>query len=400
MGAAFLRDMNWLGTERARGYLWVLAVLNIAMLAILLATSHGGVDANGFLIGTDFISFWTSGQMLHYAGNPYDGAAHIAAQRAVHASPGAYTAFFYPPSFLPFCWPLGWLGYFPALGLWLIATGALFVAALRGWWREAGAGIPFWLALTAYPAMAIVITHGQTSWLVGGLLGIGLLNARTRPVLAGICLGLATVKPQFGVLVPLALVASREWKVVFVAGGTAIVLAAVSALAFGPQVWPDWLAASGRAQEAMREGAVGFGKMVSVFAALRLLGMGAALAYAVQAVAGLAVAALTLAAAWKRRWNAGLASIVLAGAPLVTPFVLDYDMVLVAFPLLWLAGEGLRSGFAPYEKLVLLLTFVATAFARPMAMHLGLPIMPLVLVAFFALVWRRATRGSGVHCVG
>lgn len=402
LGLLILREMNWLGAGRVRGYLRLLALLNAAMVIWLLATAHGGVDANGFLLGSDFISFWTTGRMLISGADPYDAAAHIAAQRTFFASTSGYTAFFYPPSFLALCWPLGWLGYFPALAAWLLATGALYVAAVRVWWRElpvlARLGMPLWLPHLAYPAMVIVVTHGQTSWLVAALLGTGLLLVRRQPVLAGLCLGLATVKPQFGVLVPLALIASREWKVVLVAAITALLLAGLSAWAFGPQLWLEWLAASARAEVAMADGAVGFGKMTSVFAALRLLGAASVAAYAVQALVAAMAATLVVIHGWRRGWRPGLAALVLAGAPLATPFVLDYDMVLLAFPMLWLTGEGLRSGFLPYEKLVLLLAFVATAFARPLALNLSAPIMPLVLLAFFAIVWRRATLRPAAHC--
>jgi hypothetical protein len=67
-------------------------------------------------------------------------------------------------------------------------------------------------------------------------------------------------------------------------------------------------------------------------------------------------------------------------------------MVLLAFPLLWLVGEGLRRGFAGWEKLAILLAFAAPAFARPLAMNLALPVMPLVLGLLFAVLWRRVSR--------
>jgi hypothetical protein len=392
MGADFLRRMDWLGAARARGYLRLLAVLNVVMLAALVLTSHGGIDRNGFLLGSDFVSFWTVGHMLHFGADPYDGAAHIAAQRTFFASDAGYTAFFYPPSFLPFCRPLGLLGYFPALACWLIATGAVYIAALKVWWREAGTGTPLWLLFLAFPAVPIVITHGQTSFLVAGLLGLGAWLVPSRPVLAGVLMGLATIKPQFGLLLPLVLLLTREWKVIAAAALTALTLAACSALAFGHEVWPAWLAASGRAEDAMAAGAVGYAKMTSSFAALKLLGTPTPQAYVVQGVISLVVAGVVAFSAWRRRWTDGLAALTLAGAPMATPFVLDYDMVLVAFPLLWLTGEGMRNGFGRWEKLTLLLAFAAPAFARPVAMNLGVPIMPIVLMALFVSVWLRCRR--------
>lgn len=385
----FLRVMDWLGCARVRGYLHLLAFLNGLMLAWLVLSSTNGVDANGFLLGSDFISFWTVGHMLQGQANVYDSAAHIAAQREFFASKDGYTAFFYPPSFLPFCWPLGFLAYFPALAVWLVSTAALYALAVRQWLCERTLAVPLWLLFLAFPAVPIVITHGQTSFLVAALLGLGALLVRSRPVLAGVLFGLATIKPQFGPLVPLALLLTREWKVVAAAAATAVLLGVGSALAFGPELASDWFAASARAQDAMAAGSVGFAKMMSPFAALRLLGAPAGAAYALQGLVFAGVAIAVAKAAWGRPWSTGLAAIVLAGAPLVTPFVLDYDMVLLAFPMLWLAGEGLHSGFRDWERLALLLTFVAPAFARPLAMNVGIPIMPLVLALLLGVIVRR-----------
>lgn len=386
MGVDFLRRADWLDAARARGYLRLVALLNLAVLAFLLATSRGGIDRNGFLLGTDFLSFWTTGQMLHAGGNVYDAAAHTAAQRAFFAQDGAHTAFFYPPTFLPFCWPLGLLGYFPALALWLAATGGAWLLAVREWLKRAGLAQPLVVLAAAFPPVLITITHGQTSFLVAALLGTGALLVRERPWLAGVLFGLATIKPQFGLLVPVALLLTREWRVIAGAVLGAALLAGMSTLAFGPQVWADWLRASSAAQAAMAGGAVGHAKMQSLFAAAMLLGAPSALAYALQGALTLAVVAAVAWASRGRRFDLPLAALTLAGAPLATPFVLDYDMVLLAFPLAWLAGQGFR----PWEKLVFAATFIAPAFARPLALEVGIPIMPLILIAFFTMLARRA----------
>lgn len=386
MRSGFLRDADWFGPARARSYLWLFALLNLATLVFIAATSRNGVDRNGFLLGTDFLSFWTAGQMLAGQENVYDMAAHIAAQRTYFGREGAYTAFFYPPSFLPFCYPLGFLPYFPALGLWLLATATGWLAAVRLWMRETGLAQPTLLLAAAFPPAVITITHGQTSFLVAALLGLGTLLVRHRPALAGICFGLATIKPQFGVLIPLVLVLTGQWRVIFMAGATAMGLGLVATLAFGAAIWADWLAVSEAAQSAMNAGAVGFAKMQSPFAASRLLGAPASLAYLIQAAVSVGVAGAIAWAAWRRRFSLALGSAMLAGAPLVTPFVLDYDLVLLAFPLMWL----LSSGFRPWEKLIAAATFAAPAFARPLAVEVGLPIMPMVLLAFFVVLVRRA----------
>lgn len=390
----FLRQMDWLGHGRAIAYLRLLALLNVAFLVFLVATSHGGVDRNGFLLGSDFISFWTTGRMLHHGAGVYDAAAHIAAQRAFFASAEGYTAFFYPPGFLPFCWPLGLAGYFPALAAWLVTTAAFYVHAVRAWWKGVRPGAPLWLLLLAFPAAPIVVTHGQTSFLVAGLLGLGAWLVPKRPVPAGVLLGLATIKPQFGLLVPLALLLTREWRTIIAASVSALVLGALSAIWFGPYLWLGWLATTARAQQAMEAGAVPFGKFITPFAALRLLGVPVGSAYAVQLAVGIGVALMLARVAWGRRWSPALGAATLAGALLVTPFALDYDLVLLAFPLLWLAGEGARTGFAPYEKLAIMLAVATPAFARALALNAGVPIAPLTLALLFLVIVRRASRAA------
>jgi hypothetical protein len=386
MGLDFLRHAAWLGAARTHGYLRLFALLNLATLLLLLATSHGGVDRNGFLLGTDFLSFWTTGHMLHAGGAVYDVAAHTAAQRGFFAQDGFHTAFFYPPPFLLACYPLGFLPYFPALGLWLLTTGAAYFAVVRLWLLRMGVAQPAWLLFAAFPPVLICITHGQSAFLVAALLGAGTLLVRDRPWLAGACFGLAAIKPQFGLLVPIVLLLTGEWRVIAGAAATALLLGGLATLAFGPTMWSDWYAVSGAAQAAMSERAVGYAKMMSLFTAAMLLGASAALAYALQIGLSLAVAGGLAWASWRRSFTPALGAAMLAGAPLATPFVLDYDMALLAFPLIWLAANGFR----PWEKLVFALAFASAAFARPLAMELGLPIMPLVLVALFVVLLRRA----------
>lgn len=384
-----IRKAEWLEPGRVRGYLLLLALVDAGAAIFLLATAKDGVDANGFLIGTDFISFWTSGRMLQAGANVYDTAAHVAAQREFYAIPGEYTAFFYPPGFLPFVWPLGLLPYFPALAVWLAATGAAFLMTVQAWFRALGLKGPAPLLVAAFPPIFVTLTHGQTAFLVAALLGGGMLLVERRPWLAGVLIGLATIKPQFGLLVPLALLASGQWRTIAAAGMTALALAGFAALAFGPEVWTDWLAITRTASTATADGNIGFAKMVSVFAGLSLLGVPAAAAMAVQGAVSLALAGAVVRAGWLRAFTPGLAALVLAGAPLATPFVLDYDMVLTAFPLAFLFARARETGFADWERITIAAVFAGAAFARPLTINLGVPIMPLLLAALFVLVFRR-----------
>jgi len=383
-----LRRADWLTAARARAYLWIMALLNGVTLALLLATSRNGVDRNGHLLGTDFLSFWTVGRMLIGRRDIYDQSAHIAAQQAYFTQADGFTAFFYPPTFLPFCWPLGLLEYFPALALWLVVTGALFVLAVTAWLRRFPVAAPAWLLIAAFPATLIQVTHGQTAFLSAGLLLLGALWVRERPIFSGVLFGLATVKPQFGLLVPLVLVLTGEWRVIAAAAATALALTVASAVLFGAGLWHEWYTLTRAAQTAMDAGTVGYAKMVSPFAGLMLLGVPSGLSYALQGLISAVVAAMLAQASWRRRYTAELGALMLVGAVLVTPFVLDYDMLLLAPTLIVVASRG----FGPWEKLALLLAFAAPAFARPIGMNLHVPIMPEAAFLLYWVLWRRLRR--------
>ncbi|HET9018688.1 MAG TPA: hypothetical protein VFN46_03830, partial [Acetobacteraceae bacterium] len=78
---------------------------------------------------------------------------------------------------------------------------------------------------------------------------------------------------------------------------------------------------------------------------------------------------------------------------LVTPFLLVYDLALVAIPMAWVVAAARRTGFLPWEKTVLGLAFVTPLLSVFLA-RFGLPLGPPALLALFAIVLRRAL-GSG-----
>lgn len=388
-GAAVLRSLRHgsrLDVGSVRGYAWLLAAVNVLTLVVVIATSREGIDRYDQIIGSDFLSFWATGRLLVEGALPYDAAARLAAMQQVAPALAGYPAYFYPPSFLPLCFPMGLLPYFLALTIWMIASGAAYYAPVRKWFARCAPGQPVWLWVLAFPPVVITVLHGQTSFLLAALVATGLAILRDKPWLAGFLLGLATFKPQFGILVPIALLATGSWRAIAGAALGAASLAAIATFAFGTQVWTDWLALGREAEASMTGGAIGFGKMVSAFAAARLVGLSEGVAYAIQGVVTVAVAAMVAWAGWRRQWTLGLAALVMAGTPLATPFVLDYDMVLLAFPLLYLAGQGYR----PWEKTVSAAVVLATILARPMALQFGVPIMPFAMAALFWLVWQRA----------
>ena len=379
-----LRTASRLDGRSAHVFAWMFAILSVLSFAVLVATARNGIDVFGHLLGSDFLSFWSAGRLLVTGTSPYDAAAHLATMKALVAQPG-YPAYWYPPLFLVICWPLGLMPYFPALVAWLIVTGLAYFGAVRMWAKGLRLTAPVWLWTLAFPPILVTVTHGQTSFLVAALLGASLFLVRRKPWLAGLLLGLATFKPQFGLLIPFALLLTGNVRVGLMAVVSMSALITIATVAFGPQVWNDWYGLTRIANSAMEEGSVGYGKMMSPFAAAMLLGAPETLAYGMQLAISVGLAALVAMASWKRDWTDWHAALVLAGAPLATPFVLDYDLVVLAFPLIYLAATGYRD----WEKSITALVFIATLVARPLALNVGIPIMPIAIGLLFWVLWRR-----------
>lgn len=379
---------DWLDAARARAWRNILLVVSGLAVVAWCALSRDGLDLMGKPLGADFLSFYAASKLAlgGHAADAYSPPLHHAVEIAVFGRDTGYPAFFYPPLYLVICAPLAALPYVPALIAWLGATGAAYLAAIRAWLSK-GSG---WVDALAFPAVLINLAHGQNAFLSAALLGAGASWLNRRPVLAGVAFGLLAYKPHLGLLLPVALIVAGRWTTVVAAAATVLVFAGVSLVAFGPDVWTAFLANSHLARATLERGLVEPGKMVSAFAAVKALGGPVALAYAVQAAVALYVAwSLVRAQRVSPRGPAEPALLVMA-ALLGSPFLLDYDLVILAFPLAWLAGEGMREGFRPWEKLALLAGFTLPLYARTLALDVHLPVAPLVLLALFQLQLARA----------
>lgn len=387
---AVLREARWLSPRRAHAYVRIVLAVTIALVLGALALSRNGLDPTGKPLGTDFISFWTASK-LALAGDPaaaYDSRLHGEAQRALFKGVelDGYTAFFYPPVFLLICLPLAALPYLASLAAWLGATGYAYWRTMRAILPGSGMG----LAILAYPAVLLNAGHGQNGFLTTALLGAGALAMRGRPVLAGLCFGCLVYKPHLALAVPVALLAARRWTSLIAAGASALALCGLSAAVLGFDTWRAFLAAAPLARAALEQDWVGPEKMPSVFAAIRLLNGPVVMAYGAQCLATAAALGVVAAFCRTRPEPLAMGAVMAAAAPLASPFLLDYDLVLLAIPLGWMLGQAQRTGFLPWEKSALLAGFALPWLARAIATHAGVPIGPLVVLALFAAVLRRA----------
>jgi alpha-1,2-mannosyltransferase len=393
-----LRDAHWLDGRRARAYLIILTAITVVAAVGYLALSRHGLDPTGKPLGTDFASFWTASQ-LALGGHPADVWAieiHKAAQAAMFGLEAGYAAFFYPPPYLLVCLPLALAPYPVSLTFWLLLTGVAWARTARAWLRAAGESGIGWLPILGFPAVLVNAGHGQNGFLTAALLGTGALICDHRPWLAGVLFGALVVKPQLAILIPPFLLLAGNWRSFLAASLSAVGLCLSSLAVFGPDAWQGFFDGSARAREALQLDLIGYAKMQSAYAAVRLLGGTNSLAWAAQVAAGF----VSLGALWAvRHRGPGLANgaVLLSATLLATPFLLDYDLTLLAMPLAWLFSRACRDGFLPWERLALLAGFVLPLVSRPLATAAHIPLAPLVVLALVLCVVRRAATESIVQ---
>ena len=341
----------------------------------------------------DFFAIWTYAKLAvaGRAADLYDAGRMYAAEVAlglptaevlgVAPSTLAPFPFAYPPTFLIMLWPLGLLGYLPAFAAWIGVTMPLYAWAIcRG--RRAWPLLLLGLALA--PTTVMTISFGQSGFLLAALLIGGVRVMDRRPVLAGVLFGLLTYKPQFAMLLPVALVAAGRWRCIAAACATGAALIAAATLAFGREIWAIWLRSLPAYAAWSDHGAVRQYLRSSVRDNLRLLGAPSAAAALAQA-AVIAIAAAAVWVAFRRFPRDRAIGVLCAASCLAAPHAMIYDLPMLTGAALLFAHERLLAGagLAPVEIAVLLLCLlfpVALAWSIPLPVSSALPALFLTVV--------------------
>jgi arabinofuranan 3-O-arabinosyltransferase len=335
-------------TLLSRAVIVAFALINVTFMARAIWSAAWIQDASGQVVPVDFVSFWSTSLMLQTAPahEVYDWSLHRAAEAGV-TGPGYDGRFPWlnPPNFLLFVAPLALLPYGLAFLAWIGTTFIAYVAALRSILPRVPSR---WIGIVAcaFPASLSTTIVGQNGFLTGALVAgtLGLLDR--RPIVAGCLLGLLTFKPQFGVLFPIALIASGRWQAVAAATAMTVLLLLGTTALYGVDTWLAFWNSLRTTQEAILvQGQMGFHKLQSVYGLVFWLTGNGAAAWTVQGALSAAVAALV----W-RAWRSPLpydlkAAALGVGILMMTPYAFIYDFVILSVPIAFLIRAGLARGF-------------------------------------------------------
>jgi alpha-1,2-mannosyltransferase len=391
-----LRSGAWLTAARMRAIaLALLAVMAIAA-GLLIATSDGRNDRFGRPLGTDFSNVYAAGTYVleGQPAAPFDPARQYVREQAIFGAATPFFGWHYPPFFLGIAAALALMPYWLALIVWQGATLILYLLAIRGI-VEIDDKLCLLLAL-AFPAVFVNLGQAHNGFLTAALIGAALVQLDRRPWLAGILFGLLAYKPQFGLLIPLVLIASGCWRAFAAAAATVALLTLAVTLAFGTQVWTAFLASTHFTRiDVLEQGGTGWFKIQSVFAWVRMWGGGVTLAYAAQGAATLVIAG-ALVWLWRSRAAFALkAAALIIGCLLATPYSLDYDLTLLAPAIAFIAADGAARGFGAYEKTTLAALWIVPLVARSVPQATLIPLAVPVMLLAFAVLLRRAKNEAG-----
>jgi hypothetical protein len=375
---------------------WILLAAFYAVLLVFFArlvapsAPPGAPDALFGIPTGDFATLWSAGRLA--------GAGRLATLYAPDLFQAWKTAAFghqvtpnpwiYPPGILPLAMLAAKIPLPAAFLLWDCSSLAAICLILRR------CGLP-WAAVglcAASPAELLNLIYGQYGGMTGCLVFAALLMGRARPVLAGVLLGLVTIKPQAGLAAPFAWLAARNGRALAAAAAVFAGLALLPVVWLGPDCWLWFFSRLGPVAARIADAPFGQGYQltgISVFWMLRSLGCGLAVAGAAQGV--LAAAAIGLVV---RLWRGAgvdpsldrpaLVALTLLLTLLVTPYGYSVDLVGYSVALVVLARAPGGGGSFSHGVL-----WLWPGYAPLVTALTGVLLTPLFILAACGLAWRR-----------
>ncbi|MGN6652481.1 glycosyltransferase family 87 protein [Trinickia sp.] len=381
-----------------RRWLFRVALCSSVVLAIELSFAfslawgtftQSGPPQAGF--GIDFSVYWSAAvvALTHSPAAVFNQDLMMAVEQTVRSGKlfaGTSGPWLYPPAFLIFLLPLGMM----PLNVALTAFSCVGIAAyLRSMWGIVRPIGPLALVpVAAFPGLWLALCYGQNSLLTAAAAAAALALLPTRPILAGIFIGLLSVKPQLGLIFPLALICSRQWRCLVSAAICSFLLWSVSALMLGVDMLPAWVHTVSWFRHTWIEHNPEIWRgMPTVYAAARRAGASAQWAYGLQAAVAVPACAV-MAWLWRGTARDELKAAALGCCTLlVQPYLLYYDLAWLAIPIAFIAVDLYRHAGRAFEWLLLVAAWAMPLQSVAATMIEGLGHWtPAVLVLLLCLI--------------
>lgn len=335
--------------------------------------------------GRDFVNFWLGGR-LALDGNLAlltDFEGYNALIKGLFNSSTPPFVYSYPPHMVMFTIPLGALPFKVALVLWITMNlGAMYWVA-----RQLGASRLAAVAAGLSPAALMMIGFGHFGGLIVAAIYLGLVEARTRPWLAGFGLALLSVKPQLAIVLGLLMVGAGMWRAVLIGIVVAGAMIGASALLLGLNSWHGFIqwTVPFHANLLIHYDPRNFPTAISLYTALRNAGAPALPANVAQYCVALAGLTLAIRALRMYATDARTMTLAVLALLLAQPYANIYDLAILA-PALSAAifSSSLDDERSLPPSMLMLALWLAPLVASATAV--GLPAVQLILITSIAVI--------------
>ncbi|MEL7489792.1 MAG: glycosyltransferase family 87 protein [Pseudomonadota bacterium] len=391
-GQSALSEIDWsryrLTPTRIIFICGLLLSIAVGVSIIQFSQSRENILPGGAPVGGDYVAFYGAAVAVKDgdAAKTYDYAAFETHLLEVGPPRGSYTLTWqYPPTYFLIIAPLAFLPFIAGYIAWTGGTAALYFAALQ----QAKVRWLFLFVILSAPSTFHAIITGQNGFLTATLLLIAALYPDKRPIIAGLAAALLTVKPQIGVLLPIAYIAAGCWRAFFIAATGSILFAMSTVGFFGIGIWEAFLVGADEASHRLQNGILPLYKMVTPYAWLKYSGAPLSVAIAGHTLCAL-IAVFAVTRVWLRVPDHELRAAALGAAVfIVAPYGYYYEMIILAFPIAILAKRGLENGWLRFEEISLALMFIGPMMMPGQEKRVGVSVGFLCVALVAASVFRR-----------
>jgi hypothetical protein len=383
---------SWLTARRVRIHGLLLAVCLWTVYAVDMSVP-GLIDRNGLVKGTDFLHFYTLGNLaLRDRGDLlYDMRAQAELAREwVAQAPNSLYVPLYGPQMSLFFAPFARLPYGWALAAWLALNALIYAFCCHAVWKccpslQADRWTVLILAV-AFPGFFHLMAWGQTSGLALLCFTLAYLALRRdRTLLAGLAMGSVIFKPQLGLAAAVVFVFAREWKIVAGAVAAASLQLAAAWMHYGTEVMRAYFRALTHLREVLPLLEPRLDQTHSLRSFWSLLLPWPRVVFTLYAVSALGILVLAIQC-WRRKAPLSIRfSALLLATVLVSPHLTVYDLVILA-PAFLLLGDWALAHREPQVALrvqqlmyVCYLLFLMGPLARMTHLQLSVAAMTALL---------------------
>jgi Glycosyltransferase family 87 len=379
------KKSHWLNLERLHIYpKLIFGALVLCCAGIFLYLKLNG---DHFYYENDFSIFWTVSRLALEGKTilAYDYLYLLDQVREI--APVIKSRWFYLPTYDLFVLPLALLPYGVSFFVFMTTTFICYSATL---WRILPYKETLWWC-ASFGGAWINLRFGQNGFVTATLVGAALINLNTRPTLAGMFIGLLTMKPHLAVLFPVALIAAKAWRTLISATITSIVFLCISTYIIGVDSLLASIASISQARELIENNeSVGFWQIMPTFFSFsRLLGLSVLTSYLLHYFISL-IATISTWLAWRRMSNSALRNaIFITSTLLISPYLHIYDLTWLALAIAWFVKYGLDNGWQNWERGMLIVAWALPFIDVPISRYLFIQIGPIVILLFLIIMMKR-----------